>query len=118
MEAKPEPGGLTMSGSVLKVLHVFDHSVPLMSGYSMRSLALLEAQRRMGWETVHLTTPKHYMPGPTLEEADGYRFHRTAPVAPALARWPGVSEAALVRATAERIRWIASYEKPDLIHAH
>ena len=30
-----------MSGSALKVLHVFDHSVPLMSGYSMRSLALL-----------------------------------------------------------------------------
>jgi hypothetical protein len=61
-----------MTGSALKVLHVFDHSVPLMSGYSMRSLALLEAQRRMGWETVHLTTPKHYMAGPTYEEVDGF----------------------------------------------
>ena len=57
-----------MSGSVLKVLHVFDHSLPLMSGYSMRSLALIEAQHRMGWETGYLTTPKHYMAGPTFEE--------------------------------------------------
>jgi PEP-CTERM/exosortase A-associated glycosyltransferase len=107
-----------MSGSALKVLHVFDHSVPLMSGYSMRSLALLEAQHRMGWETVHLTTPKHYMAGPTYEEVDGFAFHRTAPVANSLARWPGLGEMALMRATARRIRHIASYEKPDIIHAH
>jgi glycogen synthase len=107
-----------VTGSALKILHVFDHSLPLMSGYSMRSLALIEAQQRMGWETVHLTTPKHYMAGPTFEEVDGHRFHRTAPVPSYLARWPGIGEAALIRATAERIRWIASYEKPDLIHAH
>lgn len=107
-----------LTGSALKILHVFDHSLPLMSGYSMRSLALLEAQRRMGWETVHLTTPKHTMAGPTFEEIEGYGFHRTAPVPNYLARWPGLNEAAQIRATAERIRWIASYEKPDLIHAH
>ncbi len=107
-----------MSGSTLKILHVFDHSVPLMSGYTMRSLALLEAQRRMGWETIHLTTPKHSLPGPTSEEIDGYHFHRTAPVSPALARWPGLSEMALIRATSARIHHIASYEKPDIIHAH
>jgi PEP-CTERM/exosortase A-associated glycosyltransferase len=107
-----------VTGSALKILHVFDHSLPLMSGYSMRSLAIVAAQRRMGWETIHLTTPKHCMPGPTFEEIDGHRFHRTAPVAPWLARWPGVGELALIRATAKRIRHIASYEKPDLIHAH
>ncbi|HVA11977.1 MAG TPA: TIGR04063 family PEP-CTERM/XrtA system glycosyltransferase [Stellaceae bacterium] len=107
-----------MTGSALKILHVFDHSVPLMSGYSMRSLALLAAQRRMGWKTVHLTTPKHSMAGPTFEEVDGHRFHRTAPVPAYLARLPGIGEAALIRATAKRVRWIASYEKPDIIHAH
>ncbi len=106
------------SGSALKILHVFDHSLPLVSGYALRSLAIIEAQRRMGWETVHLTTPKHDMPGPTFEEVDGLRFHRTAPVPNYLSRWPGLGEAALIRATAERIRWIASYEKPDIIHAH
>ena len=65
-----------MTGSSLKVLHVFDHSVPLQSGYTFRSLALLEAQRRLGWTTLHLTTPKHTMPGPTFEEVDGKSFYR------------------------------------------
>ncbi|HXR86991.1 MAG TPA: TIGR04063 family PEP-CTERM/XrtA system glycosyltransferase [Stellaceae bacterium] len=107
-----------MTGSALKILHVFDHSVPLASGYARRSLALLAAQRRLGWETVHLTTPRHDMPGPTYEEVEGLAFQRTAPVADSLARCPGLGEIALIRATARRIRHIASYEKPDLIHAH
>jgi PEP-CTERM/exosortase A-associated glycosyltransferase len=107
-----------MTGSSLKVLHVFDHSVPLQSGYTFRSLALLEAQRRLGWTTLHLTTPKHTMPGPTFEEVDGKSFYRTAPVPAALAALPGIGELALVRATAQRICRIAAYEKPHLIHAH
>src|SRR5689334_20335909 len=32
----------------LRVLHVLDHSVPLLSGYSVRSSNLVAAQRRMG----------------------------------------------------------------------
>ncbi len=107
-----------MTGSSLKVLHVFDHSVPLQSGYSFRSLALLDAQRRLGWDTIHLTTPKHTMPGSTVEEVDGKSFYRTKPVSPALAALPAIGEVALIRATAQRICRIASYEKPDLIHAH
>jgi glycosyltransferase involved in cell wall biosynthesis len=107
-----------MTGSALKILHVFDHSLPLKSGYSLRSLALLQAQQRLGWQTVHLTTPNHTMPGPTYEEVDGFAFHRTAPVAASLARWPGLNEIAQIRTTARRIRHIASYEKPDIIHAH
>lgn len=107
-----------MTGSALKILHVFDHSLPLASGYSMRSLAILEAQHRMGWQTAHLTTPKHTMPGPTFEVVEGYPFYRTAPVPSWLVRWPGVSDAALIRATARRIRQIAAHEKPDIIHSH
>src|SRR5690348_15830626 len=113
-----EPGRLMLNSSAIKILHVFDHSVPLMSGYSMRCLALLEARYRLGWCTVHVTTPKHYMPGPTYEEVDGFAFHRTAPVAYSHVRWPGLGEIALMRVTARRIRRIASYEKPDIIHAH
>ena len=30
----------------MKVLHVFDHSLPLQSGYTFRSLAILREQRR------------------------------------------------------------------------
>src|SRR5438270_3211310 len=60
-----------------KILRVSDHSVPLMSGYSMRNLAILEAQHRMG-------SPMHYIAGPIY----AFAFHRT--LANALARWPGL----------------------------
>ena len=42
----------------LRVLHVLDHSIPLHSGYSFRTLSILREQRRLGWETFHLTGPK------------------------------------------------------------
>ncbi len=107
-----------MTGSALRVLHVFDHSAPLMSGYAVRGLALIEAQQRLGWKTFHLTTPRHTMAGPTSEEVAGQRFYRTAPVPPLVAAVPGLAEFALIRATAERICEIASYTKPEIIHAH
>ena len=42
----------------MRILHVLDHSLPLHSGYTFRTLAILRAQRAQGWQTVHLTTPK------------------------------------------------------------
>ena len=42
----------------MKVLHVFDHSLPLQSGYTFRSLAILREQRRHGWQTLQLTSGK------------------------------------------------------------
>ena len=43
----------------LRVLHVLDHSIPLHSGYTFRTAALLREQGRRGWENFHLTSPKH-----------------------------------------------------------
>ncbi len=61
----------------LRILHVLDHSIPLHSGYTFRSLAILKEQRRRGWETMQLTSSKHY--GATADEEvfDGFRFYRT-----------------------------------------
>ena len=101
----------------LKVLHVLDHSLPMHSGYSFRSIALFREQRRLGWETVHLTSPKHTAPGPELEEIDGFGFHRTAQLA-TISRIPGLAELGLIRAVAHRIEQIASAEKVDILHAH
>ena len=42
----------------LRILHVLDHSIPLHSGYTFRTLSILREQRKLGWETFHLTTPK------------------------------------------------------------
>ena len=96
---------------VLRVLHVLDHSIPLHSGYTFRTLAILREQRRLGWETLQLTTPKQG-PGTALEETvDGLKLHRTPNAA-------GAGLMAQMRLTARRIAEVVRAERPDLIHAH
>ena len=46
----------------MRILHVFDHSIPLQSGYTFRTLSLLTEQLRLGWGTHRLTTPRHTEP--------------------------------------------------------
>lgn len=102
----------------LRVLHVLDHSIPLQSGYTFRTRAILREQRRMGWETFHLTSPKH-VASTVLEEeeVDGLRFHRT-PRNPAFERMPVMREFAQMRATARRLSVVARRVQPDILHAH
>jgi PEP-CTERM/exosortase A-associated glycosyltransferase len=103
----------------MRILHVLDHSIPLHSGYTFRTLSILREQRRLGWETVHLTSPKHSAPNPdgALEETvDGWHFYRTpAPTGPKL---PGFGEVALMKATQQRLLAVARQVRPDIIHAH
>lgn len=35
----------------MRILHILDHSIPLHSGYTFRTLAILKEQRDLGWET-------------------------------------------------------------------
>ncbi len=100
----------------MRILHVLDHSIPLHSGYTFRTLSLLREQRNQGWETVHLTSPKHTAPSGPEETVDGWHFYRTlAPDAPKL---PVLAENALMRATQRRLTQLARDLRPDIIHAH
>ena len=95
----------------MRILHVLDHSLPLHSGYTFRTRALLLGQRRLGWDTVHLTTPRHIKDGPNPEAIDDLVFHRTGrPGGP-----PLLGE---IRATARALDRLVSKTKPDIIHAH
>jgi PEP-CTERM/exosortase A-associated glycosyltransferase len=95
----------------MRVLHVLDHSIPLHSGYTFRTLAILREQQRLGWQTLQLTTPKQGA-GSTREEViDGLKLHRTPSK-------PGANLLAQMRLTAARIAEVVQAEKPDLIHAH
>jgi len=105
-----------------KVLHVFDHSIPLHSGYTFRSLALLKGQRALGFETFHLTSPKHSAglgdkaDGALENEVDGWHFYRT----PTLPRsgLPGVREYQLMHSLEARIEEVARKVKATVLHAH
>ena len=101
----------------LRVLHVLDHSIPLHSGYTFRTLAILREQRRIGWETFHLTSPKHTATQLLEETVDGLHFFRTPPLE-AGAGLPGVDQVALMQRTERRLAEVAAAVKPQILHAH
>ncbi len=95
----------------LRLLHVLDHSAPLQSGYTFRTLSILREQRRLGWETVQLTSPKQGAGRADSETVDGWRFERTPSAA-------GAGLLKQMRLTASRIDALVRETRPDLIHAH
>ena len=98
-------------GAGRRILHVLDHSLPLHSGYTFRTLAILREQRRLGWEPLLLTTPKQGATAARTDEVDGWRFHRT----PNTGR---ESLLAQMRLTAQRLAELVRTTRPDVIHAH
>ncbi len=108
----------------VRVLHVLDHSIPLHSGYTFRTLSLLREQRKLGWETHHLTSPKH---GDGLaakdktddleQTVDGWHFHRT-PVPVGKKTLPGLGEMRLMKQLEARLQTVAEQLRPQIIHAH
>ncbi len=102
----------------LRILHVFDHSLPLHSGYTFRSANILRGQRRLGWETFHLTSPKQLNAQGLEEEADGLRFYRTPLPGGLASKLPILNQWALMEATEVRLMDLAKQLRPDLIHAH
>ncbi len=104
----------------MRILHVFDHSIPLHSGYTFRSLAILKGQRDLGYQTIHLTSPKHFaFQGADLEEqVDGFHFYRTRAGNSIIDRLPVINQLAVIRETKKRIDTILDNEKIDVIQAH
>lgn len=104
-----------------KILHIFDHSIPLHSGYTFRSRAIVLAQRAMGWRTAHLTSAKHALSAHgasslSQETIDGLVFHRTFPGT--FAKLPVLRQWDVVRTLAQRIVAVARHERAGLLHAH
>ncbi|UCV20955.1 TIGR04063 family PEP-CTERM/XrtA system glycosyltransferase [Ferribacterium limneticum] len=102
----------------MRVLHVLDHSIPLHSGYTFRTVALLREQRALGWETFHLTSPKQGQTSAPIEDIDGLRFYRTQPATGPLAGLPVGRELSLMKHLEARLEEVARDIKPDIIHAH
>jgi len=102
----------------VRILHILDHSIPLQSGYSFRTLAILEHQRRLGWQTFQLTSPKHYAAEASKETCAGYDFYRLAPVEGIGGRLPVVNQALVIRSLAARLGEVVAEVQPDVLHAH
>ena len=66
-----------LSGSIHAYFHILDHSIPLHSGYTFRTLSILKEQRALGWDTFHLTSSKQKNCNVPEEDVDGWHFYRT-----------------------------------------
>lgn len=98
-----------------RILHVLDHSLPMQSGYTFRTRAIMTAQVADGLEVRAITGLRHTAPGPLVEEAANLLFHRTAgsPSGPPLVReWREIG------ALADAIVALAGRWRPDVLHAH
>ena len=102
----------------MRILHVLDHSLPLHSGYTFRTAAILREQRALGWETLQLTTPRHGNSAAGAEESGGWRFHRTAAPRNIASMVPGVVYLQEMSATARRVDELSASFRPDVLHAH
>lgn len=102
----------------MRILHILDHSLPLHSGYTFRTLAILRQQRALGWHTVQLTGAKQGPSEAGQQLVDGWHFYRTAPDARWWARLPVLRQAAVIVGLAVRLRQLAQRLKPDILHAH
>lgn len=99
----------------MRILHVLDHSLPLQSGYTFRTRAILKAQEAMGWRVAAVTGARQGESAAAHERFDDLDFYRTPLPRPArspLGEWREI--AALARRTEE----VAGDFRPDILHAH
>ena len=99
----------------MRILHVLDHGLPLHSGYTFRTRAILTAQMARGWEVAAVTGPRQGACAAAFERIDGIDFHRTAP--PRALPAP-LGELAEIAAFAHRIDAVTEEFRPDVLHAH
>jgi PEP-CTERM/exosortase A-associated glycosyltransferase len=119
------PGSTPTDDAAASVLHVLDHSWPVLSGYAVRSRNLISAQRRAGETIMALTGPLHELDDSTAADLvlDDVRYIRT-PIRGRLARtalrkrWPLTREREVVRMLRERILDIVATHPIRIIYAH
>lgn len=102
----------------MKILHLLDHSIPLHSGYTFRSRAILKQQQALGWDTRQVTSLKHVAEGPDEEQVDGLHFYRTHGNGGLWSRLPLLNQWEVVSTLERRLDQVIPRERPDLLHAH
>lgn len=102
----------------MRILHILDHSAPLHSGYTFRTLEILKHQRALGWNTTHLTSAKQGRSERSTQHVDGWHFFRTRPDARWWASLPLLRHYSVVAGLTRRLRQVAILVKPDILHAH
>ena len=102
----------------MRILHILDHSIPLHSGYTFRTLSILREQRALGWQTFHITSAKHGSGDKLEENVEGMRFYRTPAGKGLLARLPVLNQVDVIEGLTKRLMQVIPQVRPDVLHAH
>lgn len=102
----------------MRILHILDHSIPLHSGYTFRTLSILKAQRALGWQTFHVTGTKQGSCDRTEETVDDWHFYRTPDSNHLISKLPILNQLAVINSLTHRLRSIVETVRPDILHAH
>lgn len=102
----------------MRILHILDHSIPLHSGYTFRTLSILKEQRSLGWKTFHLTGQKQGDCSVSEENIDGWHFYRTPITSKAVTKLPVLNQVSVINNLTHRLNEVVKIVKPDILHAH
>ncbi len=102
----------------MKILHIFDHSIPLHSGYTFRSRSILREQQKLGWQTFHITSPKQGHTEQSKETIDELTFYRSNDLTDWQKKLPLLNQWFVIHNLVKRLKEIIPEIKPDIIHAH
>ncbi|WP_434782481.1 TIGR04063 family PEP-CTERM/XrtA system glycosyltransferase [Ferrovum myxofaciens] len=102
----------------MRILHILDHSLPLHSGYTFRTLSILKEQRALGWETCHLTSEKQTGCTVPEETVEGWHFYRTPPRLGLQSTLPLLNQVAVMKGLERRLHEVIEKTQPDILHAH
>jgi len=102
----------------MRILHILDHSIPLQSGYTFRTRNILREQRKLGWETCHVTGLKQLGVKAPEEDVDGLHFYRTTQGLSLLGKLPLFNQLQVISTLEKRIGEVVEKERPDILHAH
>jgi glycogen(starch) synthase len=102
----------------LKVLHVLEYSRPNISGYSLRSDAIIRHQRQIGITTNQLTSQRYQEFKALEEDVDGVVYQRTEKSTSFLTKIPFVNYLLHINHLAKRIEKAVLADKPDVIQTH
>jgi len=102
----------------MRILHILDHSIPLHSGYTFRTLSILKEQRTLGWKTFHLTGQKQGPCSALEEDVDGWHFYRTPITLKSVTKLPVLNQVSVINNLTRRLNEVVKIVKPDILHAH
>jgi PEP-CTERM/exosortase A-associated glycosyltransferase len=100
----------------LRILHVLHNSLPLVTGYGVRTGYILRLQRLNGFEVLAVTSAQHPNGPERREDIDGVVHIRTA--SRSGRQWPLLRESRAMTLLERQVMLAVEEFQPHIVHAH